>query len=201
MKWPFEFMKKYQSGTDLRSQTLMRLESLSSRGFDCASCGETHFGMLDLALDRPIGWPDELEKYEIHRNGDFLLTDDLCVMHGNEFYVRGVIELPIKHAEEHSFRYGVWSSLSQENFKIYKDNFDLNQCDHLGPWFGWFSNELKGYPKTLHLKVKVFPQNERSRPSFALEPTDHPLAVEQREGIEIDRILEVFRANGHDLQL
>jgi hypothetical protein len=33
-----------------------------------------------------------------------------------------------------------------------------------------------------------------------LEPTDHPLAVEQRDGITFDRVLEIYALHGHDLR-
>jgi len=35
---------------------------------------------------------------------------------------------------------------------------------------------------------------------FELEPTDHPLAVEQRHGITLDRLLDVCALNGHDIR-
>ena len=70
----------------------------------------------------------------------------------------------------------------------------------MGPWFGWFSNRLKGYPETLNLKCQVRPRSGRQRPLIELEPTDHPLAVEQRDGITLDRIFEIFALNGHDLR-
>jgi hypothetical protein len=70
----------------------------------------------------------------------------------------------------------------------------------LGPWFGWFSNRLKGYDDTLNLKCQVHPRPGRQRPWIELEPTDHPLAVEQRRGMTLDRLLEIYALNGHDIR-
>jgi len=44
------------------------------------------------------------------------------------------------------------------------------------------------------------PQAARQRPFIELEPTDHPLAVEQRSGITFDRLLELYAINGHDMR-
>jgi hypothetical protein len=59
---------------------------------------------------------------------------------------------------------------------------------------------LKGYPDTLNLKCQVLPQEGRQRPFVELEPTAHPLAVEQREGATFDRILEIYALYGHDMR-
>lgn len=193
--------KDAKQESELRTQTLARLEELSSRGFECASCGKTHFGLMDLVISNPVGWPSELARDKFHNDGDFHLNDDFCVMNGTDFYVRGNLRLPIKNGDGRSFGYGVWSSLSKESFKIYLDTIEDDQRDHLSPWFGWFSSKLNGYPETLHLKLHVKPQNDKIRPLFELEPTDHPLAVEQREGIDFDRLLEIFRLNSHEIKI
>jgi hypothetical protein len=115
--------------------------------------------------------------------------------------VRCVIRLPIVGAADEVFAYGVWATLSRKNFQICLDAFDAGKQGHLGPWFGWFSNRLAGYPDTLNLKRQVYPQENRQRPHIELEPTDHPLAVEQRVGITFDRVLEIYALYGHDLRL
>jgi Uncharacterized protein conserved in bacteria (DUF2199) len=68
------------------------------------------------------------------------------------------------------------------------------------PWFDWFSNRLKGYPDTLSLKCRAIPRDGRARPCIELEPTSHPLAFEQREGITFERLLEIYTLNGHDMR-
>jgi len=62
---------------------------------------------------------------------------------------------------------------------------------------GWFCNRLQGYPDTLNLKTNVILQPYPHRPRIELEPTDHPLAVEQREGITVARLQEILEANEH----
>ena len=44
------------------------------------------------------------------------------------------------------------------------------------------------YPNTLNLKTQVHTRPVGERPLVELKPTDHPLAVEQRHGITMDRV-------------
>jgi len=57
---------------------------------------------------------------------------------------------------------------------------------------GWLNAELPLYPSTVNLKTKVHLRDDGVRPSIELEPTDHPLAVEQREGIPVARVAEIY---------
>jgi hypothetical protein len=176
---------------------------LHDREWTCPCCGTKHAGLFDLACDAPDFWRDSRDKKpnaEV-RSAQQILTEDFCILDGEHFFVRSVLELPIVGSSEHRFGYGVWATLSRKNFDLYVDSFDGGAQGHLGPWFGWFSNRLAGYPDTLNLKCQVHPQDGRKRPYLVLEPTDHPLAVEQREGITFDRILAIYALHGHDLRV
>ena len=179
-----------------------RWQRLHDNTWICPCCGESHGGLFDLAVPRPDIWQDDFDqssesegRYPMNK-----LTDDLCVVDDEHFFIRGVLQLPIIGAPEYPFGFGVWSSLSKENFDFYFDSFDDKQQDHLGPWFGWFSNQLQGYPDTRNMKCRVRPQNDSQRPLIELEPTDHPLSAEQQNGISLDRILDIYAENGHDMR-
>jgi hypothetical protein len=144
----------------------------------CRSCGNHHSGIFDLACGKP----------------------DFCVLNGEHYFVRSVLELPIIGSDKSRFGYGVWATLSKTNFYIYLAAFDDGDMTGLCPWFGWFSNSLQGYPETNPLKCQVYPQNDRQRPLIELEPTSHPLAIEQRGGITFDRLLEIYAFNRHDIR-
>ena len=64
-------------------------------------------------------------------------------------------------------------------------------------YFGWLSNSLPDYPETLSLKTSVHTRDLGLRPLIELEPTDHPLAVEQREGITMARVRQIAERNFH----
>ncbi|MEV0977865.1 DUF2199 domain-containing protein [Streptomyces sp. NPDC049915] len=66
------------------------------------------------------------------------------------------------------------------------------------PYFGWLTTDLPVYPTTtLNLKTHVHTRPLGERPFVELEPTDHPLAVEQRTGITLDRVPEIAAAVLH----
>ena len=65
--------------------------------------------------------------------------------------------------------------------------------------FGCLTTELPIYPvSTLSLKTNVRTRPVGERPLIELEPTDHPLAVEQREGITLARVIEIAERVLHD---
>jgi hypothetical protein len=65
------------------------------------------------------------------------------------------------------------------------------------PYFGWLCTSLPLYPETLLLKTNVHTRPVGQRPFVELQPTEHPLAVEQRNGITMDRVREIAEALLH----
>jgi hypothetical protein len=179
-----------------------RWRRLQNRKWECTACGQTHTGIFDVAFDKPAVWPDDnvpISNADLAPGLTHFLSDDFCVLDNEHYFVRCVLELPILGADQ-ALGFGVWSSLSRDNFGRYVENFNSDDRGTLGPWFGWFSNGVPGYPDTLNLKCRVHPRGGRSRPLIELEPTDHPLARDQRYGIRIDRLIEIYAACGHDLR-
>jgi hypothetical protein len=179
-----------------------RWQRLHDREWTCPCCGLKHGGLFDLACGKPDFWQGSAVKRpnsEIHTSSN-ILTEDFCVLEGEHFFIRCVLRLPVVSRPDTHFGFGVWTTLSKENFDLYIETFDSGEQGLMGPWFGWFSNRLKGYPDTLNLKCHVHPQEGRQRPHIELEPTEHPLALEQRRGISFDRVLEIYALNGHDLR-
>jgi hypothetical protein len=154
-------------------------------GFQCHTCGKWHEGLsLDYGYDAPDYWSESL------RNADSFLNSALCVIKNESFFVRGLIEIPIVGSEQ-PFRWGVWTSLSKTNFDKMTDLWDDPRLLDEAPYFGWLSNSINLYPETLNLKTNVHSRKLNERPYLLLEPTDHPLAVEQRTGISMQRVREI----------
>lgn len=122
------------------------------------------------------------------REKRFELSEDLCVMDNEHFFIRGCVEIPIIGANE-EFIWGVWVSLSKPNFNKVQEHW--NNPESLEPMLGWLSTALPYYPDTLNLKAKVHHRDNGIRPYIELEPTEHPLAVESRNGITIERIQQI----------
>jgi hypothetical protein len=155
--------------------------------FKCKSCDQWHEGVPALAAAAPLYF------YAIpanERDARCVLTTDTCVVDDEFFFVRGCLEIPI-HGSDQPFEWGVWVSLSQQNFEKFLDLFEIEHRAQEGPYFGWLSASIAGYPETENLKVKVHLRDNGIRPFIELEPTDHPLSVEQREGISLNRLAEI----------
>jgi hypothetical protein len=133
---------------------------------------------------------------EPERTRRCILTSDLCSIDNEDFFIRGCLEIPLI-GQDRNFVYGVWMSVSRKNYDRYVEVFDDPTQSRIGPFVGWFSSMLPGYPDTLHLKVRAHLRDERTRPAFELEPTNHPLALEQRNGITLGRLQEIYETNMH----
>ena len=141
---------------------------------------------MSFGADAPVYWNDELAADE-----DSELTSDVCVIKGEHFFVRGIVEIHVHGADE-PFTWGVWVTLSGPNFKKTLDLVETEGRESEPPYFGWLSTELPVYgTSTVNLKTHVHTQRVGLRPTIELEPTDHPLAVEQRTGITLERVQEI----------
>lgn len=155
--------------------------------FKCTVCGDAHEGipsfgweMPDLAFAIPAA----------ERESRCLLTSDQCVIDGKWFFVRGCLEIAVQDSDE-PLSWGVWVSLSENSFHQFSDSFESSHRAHLGPFFGWLCTHIGLYPDTRDLKTNVHIRDHGLRPYIELQPTDHPLAVEQHTGITMARVAEI----------
>ena len=155
--------------------------------FTCATCGRVHDGLPCYGADRPDPY---WEVPEDKREQDVFLTADSCVIADRFFFVRGCIEVPVIGTDGH-LEWGVWVSLKEDSFFVWQDNYNTPNRTHIGPFFGWLCTSLPVYPQTLHMKTMVHLRDNGIRPYVDLEPTAHPLAVEQRNGITMARVQEI----------
>jgi hypothetical protein len=153
--------------------------------FRCATCGREHDELPDLGMHAPDPY---LAVPENERAARTTFTPDRCTVRfedGEHYFIRGVLSIPV-HGQKAPFGLGLWVSQSQANFERYARNEEP-----LGPTFGWLVNQLAHYPPTRLLKATVHFRDRNLRPSIELEPTDHPLAVEQRTGISVARAWDI----------
>ncbi len=146
---------------------------------------------MSYGVRAPIYWSEDLANDEHSELGQ-----DLCIIRDEHFFIKGNIEIPILDVEQ-IFTYTIWVSLSFENFKRVLKLWDDPKRIEEEPYFGWFSCHLPGYPDTINLKTLVHTRELGVVPRIELEPTDHPLAVEQREGITMERVQEIAEINLH----
>ena len=156
--------------------------------FKCVSCGQWHEGMPTFGATAPFYF------YAIpadERQRRCVLTSDTCVVDEQNFFVRGCLDIPV-HGQQELFSYGVWVSLSKASFDQFTTYFRERKRSHIGPFFGWLSAVLPLYPSTENLKTRVHLRDDGVRPFIELEPTEHPLALEQQNGIDVQRVAEIY---------
>lgn len=123
------------------------------------------------------------------------LGDEQCILQADgqrHFFVRACLDVPIRSTGR-DFTWGVWVSLSEISFQEMSDQWEDPSRTSLGPYFGWLCTRIPGYPDTVLLKTMVHQREVGQRPTVELEPTDHPLSVDQRDGIEPARLQEIVR--------
>jgi hypothetical protein len=176
------------------------LDDLADLKWKCGSCEEWHTGpCLDFGYDWPDYWSDEHEKQHnktrllpswgkkprTWRNEDYAVCDD------EHFFVRGIIHLPIIGTNE-TFRWGVWGSLSRDNFARLMEREDKEERVELGPMFSWLCNWPPEYGEYESTKMDMHIQEPGKRPHFSIHHTDHPLAQEYHHGIHPRRVKEIM---------
>jgi len=154
----------------------------------CQCCGKQFSTLpLDFACKVPDYW---LGIPEAEREARGKLSSDVCMVDNTYIFVRGCLEIPVIDTDD-KFVWGVWVSVSKQSFKRIDDLWDTQVVEDEPPLFGWLNNNLRPYPPTLSLKTNVHLRGGGIRPFIELEPTDHPLAIEQREGISLERVKEL----------
>jgi hypothetical protein len=162
-------------------------------GFACSGCGSHHAELpMNYSAVAPYVWEPSFAD-----SADCLLSSDQCVIQAQHYFVKGLVEIPIIGSDE-VFSWAAWVSLSRDNFSRSADLWDTAGRETEEPYFGWLSTDLFLYsPSTINLKTRVHTRPIGQRPFIELEPTDHPLAVEQRTGITMERVRAIAEAVSH----
>lgn len=151
--------------------------------WNCQTCGVEH-AELPLCFGIGAPWQALVPEEEFEKRVE--LTADQCVVDEQHLFVRGHIEIPI-HDHPDALSFSVWSSLSEASFLHMCERWEAVDRDSDPPYFGWLCSPISVYPSTLHLKLSVQSRPPGFTPLFTVEPTDHPLFLDQRNGISIER--------------
>jgi hypothetical protein len=157
-------------------------------GFQCSICGLWHEVLpLSYSVKAPLavtGIPEE----ELLRRVVF--SKDQCIVDERSFYLRGRIPVPI-HGQDQPFIWGVWASVSQNDFIRTHELWNTTGREAEPAFLGRLNTQIPLYGDTLNLAVRVRTQAVGRRPHFEVLDPAHPLAIEQRDGISMDRIRQI----------
>lgn len=143
---------------------------------------------VSYAADSPdsYAWLKESERAQ-----RAVLGSDQCIIDEEEYFLRGLIELPIIGFND-VFLWGVWASIWKKDFDEISEHWETPEREKLiGPYKGRLNNRITEYTETFNLKCTIRIQPVGSRPLFYIDEPDHALAQEQRHGISLERIQEI----------
>ncbi len=157
-------------------------------GFDCRVCARHHAVLpLSYSVKAPLAAlavpRDEWDRRVV-------ISPDQCVVDDRFYYVRGRFAIPV-HGLDEPFIWGVWARLRGPDFfrtnKLWNDPERVNE-----PLYeALLNSELPLYGDTLNLPIQVHTMPVGRRPHFFPTDASHPLAVEQRDGISMQRVVEI----------
>lgn len=175
-------------------------------GLTC-SCGERHAEIFPIHLLKPIGWTGS-EDYEakeaLRMDGDFM-SFEYAVREGRYFCMRMILPLPIKGAPEQALATTVWCAVNKPDFEAYIAAEKAGTLDDKKRAPARLVNNLAAFPTTVNI-MGIAGQNPQGLPLFLSAmvqegiPNDHPLLVEQRQGLTLDRLFEIYAAHGHNMR-
>jgi hypothetical protein len=159
-------------------------------GFMCEICGQFHAGQyVSFASDSPDPYAALNDSRKESRT---LLGSDQCVIDDKHHFIRGLVELPIIGLDE-MFLWGGWASVWEKDYDEISQFWDTPEREKkIGPYKGRLANNVPGYdPGTLNLKctIKILPVG--TRPLFIIDEPSHPLAIEQHNGISLERVRQI----------
>jgi hypothetical protein len=156
-------------------------------GFACTVCGQRHELPLQYSVNAPqavLAVPPE------ERDQRIVMTPDQCVIDGKDFYIRGRILLPIRDVAE-PFVWGVWAEISPKSFLRANEFWHTPGRENEPAFPGWLNSDIFVFGNTINLEVEIHTQPVGQRPQFTLSDLNHPLAIEQRDGITLERAEEI----------
>ena len=185
-----------------------RWQAFNQDGFAC-SCGERHVGLFPVNMLTPAVWdgskeyaPDE----EIELDRTFI-SANYCVWQGQNFAMRMRLPLQMRGAAPAAFMYTVWAAVERANLETYLAARRQNTLNNDTRFPARLVNRIAGHHDTSNLMGVAFQQEDGWPPLLLLagqQPytnrPDHPILDEQRQGIGLDRALELFAAYDHDMR-
>jgi hypothetical protein len=158
----------------------------------CAFCGKEH----DISDTEPsFRRPDAVISIPPEERGFRVIDDDhACAVRdladtSRQYFLR--VLMPFEVAGRSSpCSWGIWVEVSERDHEVTRALWDDPNQHLQPPFFGRLANRIWDYPSTLGLRGWVQLQSPTLIPTFLLEPSDHPLAVEQKDGVTEEKVLQ-----------
>ena len=164
--------------------------------YRCRSCGEFHEGLPAWHFEAPAQAYAVPEADREHR---LVLSADNCEIDGREFYLKGLLELPVRGSTE-PFVFGVWLAVSPESYERFAELFADPTREAGESFSGRLCNSIPGYPETLGLQARLVVREYPMRPWVELGAVEHLLAQDQHGALTQERAIAMAERLLHSAQ-
>ena len=155
----------------------------------CGYCRKEHGDLPpEIAHRRPLDFFDVPDAERAARIWD---TDDVCVIDGKLFLVRGHLPITVRD-DDVPFGWGLWAQVSEADFRRYLALWEVDATSE-PPLAGKLSAEFPEYePLYLH-PCELWLGRANQRPRIRLHPSENRMYREQEDGITADRRHAIIR--------
>lgn len=170
-----------------------RRRNQSTFTFRCQCCGGLHAGMPSISFAFPIQCLDVPESERALR---VELSSELCVIDAEQFFVRGLLEIPVRGTED-PVHLGSLGWIAGAELPPLREAPRSGERSERRPFVGRLCSPPRPYPNSSDLVVSLYLRDKGVRPSVVVARTSHPLGVEQRDGISRRRLAEIYEQMIH----
>jgi len=154
-------------------------------GFYCSKCGIYH---KEIPMSYGANAPNQFSLInENERDNRCTLTEDQCIIDNRHYFIRGRIELDVEDNPD-NFIWNVWVEVSEQDFERMSELWEDENRVLEEPYVGKIATHLDPYPETIGLAVEVNNQAVGYVPKVNLLEKNHPLYLEQENGINMERV-------------
>src|SRR6478736_410817 len=155
--------------------------------YKCSCCGQVYD---EVPLCFGGSYPDYYFSVpQDERDERIELEQSLCIVDKKHFFHLGRLIIPIiDHTENLIFN--VWTSISEDNFGIRMDLWEDPKRVDKDPYFGWLQTLVPTYGNTINIKSIAIEQGVGQTPAIQIVEENHPLKIDQDNGITYRQALE-----------
>jgi hypothetical protein len=159
----------------------------------CSKCGKEHdLSDVELSCDKPAAYfeiPEDERARRVDISEAATVIDD-GTPH-TRFFLRGVIVIPVRgEVDPDGFGWGVWVEVAETDFERVMETWNDVTGVSEAPVSGRLANELRPFPGSLGLVVRMRQQAPDIAPEIDILARDHALGAKQRDGALPEDILD-----------
>lgn len=149
--------------------------------FKCSCCGKVYNELpLSFSGDYPAYY-FEVPKNEIEQR--VKLTENLCIVDDYYFH-KGELMIPINDYPK-DLIFNVWMTITKENFELRNTLWHDPERLKQQPYFGFLQNIVPTYDNSFYLKALACENNVGFTPDIVVIEENHPLRIDQLNGITL----------------